>query len=57
MREISAVKAWVNDYTAAEELNEELSVVNEFYASGDATEEELDAAYGKLQWSGRLETV
>lgn len=48
MREISAVKAWVNDYTAAEELNEELSVVNEFYASGDATEEELDAAYGKL---------
>lgn len=48
MREISAVKAWVNDYTAAEELNEELSVVNEFYASGDAMEEELDAAYGKL---------
>lgn len=42
------MKAWVNDYTAAEELNEELSVVNEFYASGDATEEELDAAYGKL---------
>ncbi len=48
MREISAVKAWVNDYLAAEELNEELSVVNEFYASGDATEEELDVAYGKL---------
>lgn len=49
MREISAVKAWVNDYQAAVELNDELSVVNEFYASGDATEEELDTAYAKLQ--------
>lgn len=46
---MSAVKAWVNDYQAAVELNDELSVVNEFYASGDATEEELDAAYTKLQ--------
>lgn len=46
---MSAVKAWVNDYQAAVELNDELSVVNEFYASGDATEEELDAAYAKLQ--------
>lgn len=46
---MSAVKAWVNDYQAAVELNDELSVVNEFYTSGDATEEELDAAYAKLQ--------
>ena len=43
------MKAWVNDYQAAVELNDELSVVNEFYASGDATEEELDTAYAKLQ--------
>ncbi len=46
MREISAVKNWVSDYEKAHELCEELSVLNEFYAEGQATEEELDASYG-----------
>ncbi len=45
MREISAVKNWVSDYEKARELFEELSVLNEFYGEGQATEEELDASY------------
>lgn len=49
MREISGVKAWVNDYEAAVELNDELSVTNEFFAAGDATEAELDDIYAKLE--------
>lgn len=46
MREISAVKNWVSDFDKASELCEELSVLNEFYAEGQATEEELDTSYG-----------
>lgn len=46
MREISAVKNWVSDFEKARELCDELSVLNEFYAEGQATEEELDASYG-----------
>lgn len=49
MREISGVKAWVNDYEAAVELNDELSVTNEFFAAGDATEAELDDIFAKLE--------
>ncbi len=45
MREISLVKNWVADYEHAVELGDELSVVNEFVTSGDATDAELDAAY------------
>ncbi len=45
MREISNVKAWVNDYTKAGELVEEVSVTNDFFSTGDATEAELDATY------------
>lgn len=45
MREISNVKAWVNDYTKAGELVEEVSVTNDFFSTGDATEAELDAAF------------
>jgi len=45
MREISGIKNWVNDYEKAVELGDELSVVNEFLGTGDATEAELDAAY------------
>lgn len=45
MREISGIKNWVNDYEKAVELGDELSVVNEFFCTGDATEAELDAAY------------
>jgi peptide chain release factor 2 len=45
MREISNVKAWVNDYTKAGELVEEVSVTNDFFSTGDATEAELDAVY------------
>lgn len=45
MREISGIKNWVNDYEKAVELGDELSVVNEFFGTGDATEAELDTAY------------
>ena len=45
MREVSGIKNWVNDYEKAVELGDELSVVNEFFGTGDATEAELDAAY------------
>ena len=45
MREISGIKNWVNDYEKTVELGDELSVVNEFFGTGDATEAELDAAY------------
>lgn len=48
LREISAVKTWVNDYEAAVEINDELSIVNDFFLSGDATEEEVDEVYAKL---------
>ena len=48
MREISALKTWVNDYDDAVELYDELTVLNDFYSSGDATEAELDEAYGKV---------
>ncbi len=47
MREISAVKAWVGDFEKAVELGDELSVTNEFFSSGDASEEELDEAYAQ----------
>lgn len=45
MREISAVKSWVSDYDKAVEQGEELTVLNDFYQAGDATEEEMDEAY------------
>lgn len=45
MREISNVKAWVNDYKIAGELVDEMSVIQDFVGTGDATEAELDAAY------------
>lgn len=45
MREISNVKAWVNDYAKAGELVDEMSVIQDFVGTGDATEAELDAAY------------
>lgn len=48
MREISALKAWVGDYEKAVEQSEDLMVMNDFYASGDATEEELDESFQHL---------
>lgn len=45
MREISAVKSWVSDYDKAVEQGEDLTVLNDFYQAGDATEEEMDEAY------------
>ncbi len=39
------MKNWVADYEKAVELGDELSVMNEFVLSGDATEAELDTAY------------
>lgn len=49
MREISAIKNWVNAYTSAVDLNDELIIINDFFTAGDATEKELDDAYFKLQ--------
>ena len=48
MREISAIKSWVSDYEKADEEWDELSVINEFFQAGDATESELDEAYQKV---------
>lgn len=48
LREISAIKVWVNDYEKAVELDEELSVVAEFFSEGEATEDEVDSAYAQL---------
>lgn len=47
MREISAVKSWVSDYDKAVEQGEDLTVLNDFYQAGDATEEEMDEAYAQ----------
>ncbi len=47
MREISALKTWVQDYAAAEELCDELSVLDEFHDAGEAPEQEVDTAYAK----------
>lgn len=48
MREISALKAWVGDYEKAMEQSDDLSVISDFFESGDATEEELDSSYNLL---------
>lgn len=42
------MKAWVSEYYDAVEAYDELSVVNEFFASGDATEQEVDEAFAKV---------
>lgn len=47
LKEISSIKAWVSDYYQAVEANDELSIVNEFFQSGDATEEEVETAFNK----------
>ena len=47
MREISALKTWVQDYAEAEEFCDELSVMDEFHDAGEATEQEVDTAYAK----------
>lgn len=38
----------MNDYEKAVELDDELYVVSDFFAEGEATEEEVDAAYAQL---------
>lgn len=48
MREISALKAWVNDYNKAVEQADDLMVMSEFLASGDATEAEVDETFTRL---------
>lgn len=47
MREISAVKSWVGDYDKAVEQGDDLTVLNDFYQAGDATEAEMDEAYAQ----------
>ncbi|MDE5945311.1 MAG: peptide chain release factor 2 [Rikenella sp.] len=47
LKKVASIKSWVTDYDAIATALEELSLVPEFIKEGAATEEELDAAYGK----------
>lgn len=47
MKEISAVKSWVQDYDKAAAIFEDLTVIFEFFSEGDATEQEVDEAFQK----------
>lgn len=45
LREISITKSWVDDYERVSQQYDDLIVIQEFYAAGEAAEEELDSAY------------
>lgn len=47
LKKVASIKSWVTDYDAIATAVEELSLVPEFIREGAATEEDLDAAYGK----------
>lgn len=47
LKKVASIKSWVADYDSIATAMEELSLVPEFIKEGAATEEELDAAYGK----------
>lgn len=47
LKKVAAIKSWVADYDSIATAMEELSLVPEFIKEGAATEEELEAAYGK----------
>lgn len=48
LREIALVKTWVKDYEQAAEQGEELTILNDFLASGEATPEEVEQSYDLL---------
>jgi len=45
VKNLRSKKKWVEDFTKAENLTEELQITYEFFKDGDATEEELDHQY------------
>lgn len=45
VRNLRSKKKWVEDFTKAENLAEELQITYEFFKDGDASEEELDTQY------------
>ncbi|MBO7646540.1 MAG: peptide chain release factor 2 [Bacteroidales bacterium] len=48
LREIALVKTWVKDYEQAVEQGEELTILNDFLESGEATPEEVEQSYNLL---------
>ena len=47
LKEIKAHKHWISNFAAIEAVVDDLGVLLEFYDAGEATDEELDAAYAK----------
>jgi peptide chain release factor 2 len=45
MREIARLKSWTNDFEHVSKSLDDLSVINEFYREGEASEEELKNQY------------
>lgn len=45
VRNLRSKKKWVEDFTKAENLAEDLQITYEFFKDGDASEEELDTQY------------
>jgi peptide chain release factor 2 len=45
MREIARLKSWTNDFEQVSKSLDDLSVINEFYREGEASEEELKNQY------------
>jgi peptide chain release factor 2 len=45
MREIARLKSWTNDFDQVNRSVDDLSVINEFYREGEASEEDLEKQY------------
>jgi peptide chain release factor 2 len=45
MREIARLKSWTNDFDQVNRALDDLSVINEFYREGDASEEDLQKQF------------
>jgi peptide chain release factor 2 len=45
MREIARMKSWTNDFDKVNRSLDDLSVINEFYREGEASEEDLEKQY------------
>ncbi len=49
MKKIRQMKFWVETYEEIESLKDDLSVLLEFHAMGESSEEEIDGIFGKLK--------
>ena len=49
MKKIRQMKFWVETYEEIESLKDDLSVLLEFHAMGESSEEEIDETFGKLK--------